>query len=82
MIILETALEKAIRLGGGSQSALARLLGVSPQRVQVWVKNGKPSKEGCMMIEAALSGAVTRAELDPETFGPRQYGAAAFRIAA
>lgn len=82
MNILETALEKAIRLGGGSQSSLARLLGVAPQTVQVWVKNGKPSKEGCIAIEKAFGGAVTRAELDPETFSPHLYAGAALRRAA
>lgn len=71
--ILETPLERAIRLAGGSQSALARLLGISPQAVQAWVKIGKPSNWGCIEIEKKLGGRVTRAQLDPETFGERFY---------
>lgn len=73
MDIVETPLEKAIRLAGGSQSALARLVKVKPQTVQVWCKNRKPSHDGCILIEKALHGAVTRAELDPEEFGTHHY---------
>lgn len=67
----ETGLERAIRLAGGSMSALARLIGLTPQAVRAWVAKGVPSVDGCLRIEAALKGAVTRADLLPKLFGPR-----------
>lgn len=65
---METGIQKAVRLAG-SQTALAHLLGVSPQAVQKWVDQGKPSPHGCKQIELVLLGQVTRHELDPELFG-------------
>lgn len=71
----ESALQRAIRLAGNTQTALARLIDVTPQAVQAWVRKGKPSPKGCIKIEKGLGGRVTRAELDPETFGPYTAGA-------
>jgi len=65
---METGIQKAVRLAG-SQTALANLLGISPQAVQKWVDQGKPSPNGCKQIEIALDGRVTRHELDPDLFG-------------
>jgi DNA-binding transcriptional regulator YdaS (Cro superfamily) len=65
---METAIARAARLAG-SQSALASLLGVSPQAVQQWVEKGHPPPERCLAIERAVSGAVTRFELRPDVYG-------------
>jgi len=67
----ETAVQRAARLAGGSLSALARLIGLTPQAVQAWTKGGFPSIESAIRIEEALSGAVTRADLLPHVYGPR-----------
>jgi len=66
---METGIEKAVRLAG-NQTALANLVGVTPQAIQKWVAQGKPSPEGCKQIEICLNGQVTRHELDPDLFGP------------
>lgn len=65
----ETGIGLAVRLCG-TQSALARLINHTPQAVQRWMAAGKPSKTGCKLIERALDGKVTRAQLDPDLFGP------------
>jgi len=65
---METGIEIAVRIAG-SQTALGNLLGVSPQAVQKWVAQGYPSADACKQIEEALSGQVTRAQLDPYLFG-------------
>jgi DNA-binding transcriptional regulator YdaS (Cro superfamily) len=70
---------KAIRIAG-SQSALARRINLTPlaaqraisytpQAVQRWCRQGYPSKDGCLLIEMALDGLVTRVELLPALFG-------------
>lgn len=67
--MLETGIAKAVRLAG-SQSALGRLIQVTAQCVQRWVAQGHPSPEGCKKIEIGFGGRLTRAELDPDLFGP------------
>ena len=65
----ETGISKAVRLAKG-QSALARLLPrVTPQAVQKWEARGYAPPVRWRQIEDALSGAVTRYELNPEVFG-------------
>lgn len=68
-----TGLEKAIdHFGGagkGGQARLAEALGVEPMAISHWKKRGIPS-DRCGDIERATDGAVTRAELKPEIFGP------------
>lgn len=65
---METGIEKAIRLAG-NQSALGRLVGLSPQAIQKWVAQGFVSVRSCPKVEEALNGQVTRYELNPEFFG-------------
>ena len=62
-------LEKAINLAGG-QSALARLVGVSPQLVHSWKRFGVPPHRA-VQIEAATGGKVKRGELRPDIFGAK-----------
>lgn len=65
---METGIEKAVRLAG-SQTALAKLAGVSPQAVQKWVDQGYAPGGKCRLIEAKMNSQVTRYELNPEIFG-------------
>lgn len=66
---MENGIQKAVR-AAGSQSALARMLGLTPQAVQKWVEQGYVPSERCRDVVAAVDGQVTRAELNPEIFGP------------
>ena len=59
------AIDKACK-AAGSQSALARLLQVTPQAVQNWCATGKVPAERVIQIEAA-SG-VPRHELRPDLY--------------
>ncbi|MET3133603.1 DNA-binding transcriptional regulator YdaS (Cro superfamily) [Oxalobacteraceae bacterium GrIS 1.11] len=65
---METGIQKAIRLAG-NQTNLALAVGLSPQAIHKWVQAGKPSANGCLDIEKAFPGQVTRAELNPALFG-------------
>jgi DNA-binding transcriptional regulator YdaS (Cro superfamily) len=71
---MESGIQKAVRLAE-SQSNLGRLIDRTAQCVQRWVANGKPSQKGALLIEKALAGRVTRAELLPELFAPLPDGA-------
>lgn len=65
---METGIEKAIRLAG-SQTALGAKLGITPQAVQKWVKQGVVPGERCREVETIFDGQVTRYELNPQVFG-------------
>jgi DNA-binding transcriptional regulator YdaS (Cro superfamily) len=54
----------------GSQSALARAIGVTPQAVQQWLENGRIPAKRVVAIEAATGGTVKRSDLLPELYGP------------
>ncbi|MCY0916440.1 YdaS family helix-turn-helix protein [Massilia antarctica] len=72
----ETGIAFVVRLCG-TQAALAKLVKLvklTPQAVQRWMAQGKPSRIGCKLIERALDGKVTRAQLDPDLFGPLSPG--------
>jgi DNA-binding transcriptional regulator YdaS (Cro superfamily) len=62
-------IEKAVsRIGG--QAALAKAIGVTPAMVYQWLTGRRPvPAERCAAIEAATSGAVTRADLRPDLWG-------------
>ena len=65
-----TALQKAIdRLG--SQSQLAKALGLAPQVVSNWIRRGNIPAEHCPAIERVTGGAVRcedlRADVDWQT---------------
>ncbi|MFJ2989917.1 transcriptional regulator [Collimonas sp. NPDC087041] len=66
---MEIGINKAVRVAG-SQTALGKLLGVSPQAVQKWVGMGVVPPRRCREIEEKLFGAVTRYELNEGAFGP------------
>lgn len=59
------ALHSAIK-ASGSQTALARLLGIAPQVIHNWIKRGNIPAEYCPRIERATNGAVTCEQLRPD----------------
>lgn len=65
---METGIAKAIRIANG-QSALGRLLGLTPQAIQKWEAQGYVPAERCREVETKLGGQVTRYELNPAVFG-------------
>jgi len=62
-----TAIEKVISILG-SQTTLAKLIGVAPQSVHQWVAAGKPPGNRVIEIERLVNGAVTRNELRPDFY--------------
>jgi len=66
---MESGIAKAIRLAGDSQTALANLLGLTPQAVQKWAAQGFVPGDRCREVEAKLGGQVSRYELNPAVFG-------------
>ena len=55
----------------GSQSELARKLEISPQAVQLWIKNERIPAHRCLELERLSQNRVTRYELRPDIFGER-----------
>lgn len=54
----------------GSQSALAKAIGVAPAMVWQWCDGRRPvPAHRCVPIEEATQGKVTRYELRPDVFG-------------
>lgn len=68
MTAIETAIQKA-----GSQSALAKAIGVTPQAVQQWTRRGFPPAERVMAIVTAVDGVVSQHDLRPDVFGPAPH---------
>ena len=63
------ALRQAIRHYLGSQVAVARAVGVSPQAVSEILRRGKRvPAEWCLAIETATAGAITRHDLRPDLY--------------
>lgn len=52
----------------GSQSALARAIGVTPQSVQVWVARNEVPMKRCKKVQEVTKGFVTKEELRPDIF--------------
>ncbi len=69
--ISETGIERVVRLAG-SQTALARILRVTPQAVQKWVAQGFVTSEHCRTIESHYPNDITRYDLNPSVFGSRE----------
>lgn len=61
------AVTRAADIAGG-QSALARVLGCSPQAVQRMCATGKVPAERVLQIEAATDRKITRHELRPDLY--------------
>jgi DNA-binding transcriptional regulator YdaS (Cro superfamily) len=64
----QTGIDEAIQIAG-SQTALAQLLGLTPQAVQKWVAQGFVPAERCRSVEDALEHRVSRYRLNPDVFG-------------
>lgn len=62
------ALDRAVRTAG-SQSALARLVGVRQNSIWAALQKGRVSAELAIRIERALGGAVRAQDLRPDLFG-------------
>jgi DNA-binding transcriptional regulator YdaS (Cro superfamily) len=57
----------------GSQSELARRIGVSQQAISIWLKSGKPVDGDYVIdIETATDGHVPRERLRPDLYGNRR----------
>jgi len=69
--VTETGIERVVRLAG-SQTALARILRVTPQAVQKWVAQGFVTSEHCRTIESHYPNDITRYDLNPSVFGSRE----------
>ena len=63
-----TPLEKCVEIAG-SQTELARRIGVVPQTVQHWVSSNNFPLNRVVDIEQAVGAKVTRQELCPDFFG-------------
>lgn len=70
------ALEAAVA-AAGSQSELARRIGVRQGYIWRWLRAGKIAAEYVLAVEAATGGAVTRHDLRPDVFGPAPSAAPA-----
>jgi DNA-binding transcriptional regulator YdaS (Cro superfamily) len=68
------AIETAVTIAG-SQSELARRIGVRQGYVWRWLRSiQKVPAERCAAIERATNGAVKREQLRPDVFGPDTEG--------
>jgi DNA-binding transcriptional regulator YdaS (Cro superfamily) len=65
------AIARAAAKAGG-QSALARLIGCTPQNVSKMCRTGHVPAERVLPIERAVNCAVTRHELRPDLYPPDQ----------
>ena len=63
----KSALKKAVEVCG-SQSELARRLGLRQGHVWHWLKVGRVPPERCKPIESATGGLVSRRDLRPDVF--------------
>jgi DNA-binding transcriptional regulator YdaS (Cro superfamily) len=64
-LMMETKIIQAIGFFG-SQTALAKHIGVSPQAVQQWVQRNIIPAEHCPVIERLTDGKVRCEDLNPE----------------
>ena len=64
-----SAIEKAISITG-SQSELARRIGVRQGTLWKWLRKGVAPAEHIVAIERATNGKISRYELRPDVFGP------------
>lgn len=64
---MESAIEKVLKVVG-SQSELARLVGVKPQAVQQWVATGKVPPRRVIAVVRATGNRVTPHELAPDIY--------------
>jgi DNA-binding transcriptional regulator YdaS (Cro superfamily) len=65
LIFTMKALNKAIQISG-SQSALARKMGIKQGYVGNWLRSGRVPVERCIQIESVTGGAVRCEELRPD----------------
>jgi DNA-binding transcriptional regulator YdaS (Cro superfamily) len=68
MLLMNLGVQKAVEVAG-SQTALAKLIGVRQQHVWKWLRMERIPAERAIEIEQATKGRVTRHELRPDIFG-------------
>ena len=67
---LVSAIENAIALCGGSQTALARRMNCSQQKISHLLHHAKSvSAETALALESATQGAIRREHIRPDLFG-------------
>jgi Uncharacterized protein conserved in bacteria, prophage-related len=66
---ISSLIKMAVNIAG-SQSELARQVGVTPQAVHAWLEGGPIHPHSALRVERATNGAVRREELRPDIFGP------------
>lgn len=62
-----TPVAQAIALGGGP-SIVSAAIGISPQAVSLWIKNGKCPAERVIALEKLCASQVTRYQLRPDLY--------------
>ena len=68
--IMKTVIQQVVERFG-SQSRLAKAVGVSQFAVSKWYRNEcQVSPHSAIQIERATNGAITRSDLRPDIFGP------------
>jgi DNA-binding transcriptional regulator YdaS (Cro superfamily) len=65
---MDDRIYKAIKLAG-TQSKLAKVLGISPQALSKQISKGVILPKHCIALEKLYPGQITRYELNPEHFG-------------
>lgn len=68
---MNSPIMKALALAG-SQSALARLVGVTQGAVNKWVRGGGVDPVNALRIEAATGGVVSKSDLRPDLWPPQE----------
>lgn len=67
---MNTSIERAVQIVG-SQSEVARQVGVKPQSVQQWVSSGRVPPHWCLTLERITNKQITRYDLRPDVFGEK-----------
>ena len=66
-VSIMTPVAQAVALSGGP-SIVATALGISPQAVSLWIKNGKCPAERVIALEKLCASQVTRYQLRPDLY--------------
>jgi DNA-binding transcriptional regulator YdaS (Cro superfamily) len=73
----DSAIERAIRLAGGSEAKLGDAIGYSQVAVNKARRKGRFSPEMALAIDAFSNGAIPKSEMRPDLWPPQQAKGAA-----